>query len=76
MKFCIQINLDNFTYHLFGFEKVCLPLHKVADTHFNIRRDDIHVIRKLRQWGRHLAMGEIDVNIVRASGFCLEMYAK
>ena len=55
---------------------MCLPLHKVADTHLNIQGDDIHVIRKLRQWGRHLAMGEIDVNIVRASGFCLEMYAK
>ena len=76
MKYGIVIYLDNFTYHLFGYEKACLPLHKVADTHFNIQRDDIHVIRELRQWGRHLAMGEIAVNIVRASGFCLEMYAK
>ena len=43
---------------------------------FNIQGDDIYVIQKLRQWGRHLAMGEIAVNIVRASGFCLEMYVK
>ena len=55
---------------------MCLPLHKVADTHFNIQGDDIHVIRKLRQWDRHLAKGEIAVNIVRAGRFCLEMYAK
>ena len=50
----------------------------MADTHFNIEGDDIpvHVIRKLRQWGRHLAMGEIAVKIVRDSGVCLEMYAK
>ena len=40
------------------------------------KKNDIHVIRKLRQWGRHLAMGEIAVSIVRASGFCLEIYAK
>ena len=53
-----------------------MALHKVADTHFNIQGDDIHVIRKLRQWGRYSAMGEIAINIVRASGVCLEMYAK
>ena len=45
-------------------------------THFNIQGDDIHVIRKLRQMGRHSAMREIAINIVRASVFCLEMYAK
>ena len=48
----------------------------MADTHVNIQGDDIHVMQKLRQWGRHLAMGEIAVNIVRASEFCLQMYAK
>ena len=64
-----------FTYHPFGFLRACLPLYTVADTHFNIQ-DDTYVIPKLRQWGRHLAMGEIAVNSVRASGFCLEMYAK
>ena len=71
----IQKYLDNFRYHLFRYEKTCLPLHKVADTHFNIEGDDIHN-QKLRQWGCHLAMGEMAVNIVRASGFCLVMYAK
>ena len=47
----------------------------MADTQFNIQKDDEHVIRKLRQWDRHLAIGEIAVIIVRASGFCLEMFA-
>ena len=60
----------NFTYHLFGYEKTCLPLHKKVDTHVNIQGDDIHVMRKLREWGRHSAMGGgggIAVNIVRAN---------
>ena len=45
-------------------------------THFNIQGDYIYVILKLRLWGRHLPMRDIAVNIVRASGFRLEMYAK
>ena len=65
----ILIYLDNFTYHLFGYERVGLPFYKVADTHFNIQGDDIYVIRKLRHWGIHLSMREIVVNIVRTSGF-------
>ena len=72
----MQIYLDNFKYHLFGYERACLPLHKVADGHFNTQGGDIYVIRKLRQWGRHLAMEEIVINIVKVSGFCLEMYVK